>query len=231
MSPSTSSINRFGDYLRRACRRESWRHVLRFTALLCIGLLLVTAIGTWAGLFRGFTPLLTNTIRAVLVGVALLLGIGLLWRPLMALRRDQGATLVENADAAFDGRVRTYLDTRSTNPEQPFLSLLARDALSVARRVPLQRIVPTATLVWPLLLLMVAVGSLLGFRHYAPQNWQNAALHVWWGWKDKDLVEPRTIAVSPGDIELLAGEDLELDIALQGFRTPEVTVRTTGRPR
>jgi hypothetical protein len=135
MSSPTSSIHRFGAYLQRAQRRERWRHGLRFIALLCLTLLLVTAIGAWTGLFRGFTPVLTNAIRFALLAVALILLFALLWRPLVALRRDQGASLVENADAAFDGRVRTYLDTRARNPDQPFLTLLAQDALSVARQL------------------------------------------------------------------------------------------------
>ncbi|NND93144.1 MAG: hypothetical protein HKN42_19980 [Granulosicoccus sp.] len=224
MSPSNSSIDRFGNYLHRARRRETWRHVLRFIALLCLAMCTITAVGTWAGLFRGFTPELTMSIRVILAVSTVLLCAILLWRPITSLRRDQGAALVEGADAAFNGRVRTYLDTRSRQQDQPFLSLLARDALSVARRVPLERIVPTATLVWPLLLLLFMVGVLFGFRELAPQTWQNAALHIWWGWKNGELVEPRTIAVRPGSIELLAGEDLDLDIQLNGFRQNTVTL-------
>ena len=147
MSVSTPSIRRFAEYLRQASRRERWRHVLRFVALLVVALLLVTAVGVWAGLFRGFTPFLTNTVRLTLLLVSIVLMLALLWRPLARLRRDRGASLVENADAAFNGRVHTFLDTRANDPQQPFLSLLAQDAMSVARRVPLKRIVPTAALV------------------------------------------------------------------------------------
>ncbi len=224
MSVSTPSIQRFAEYLRQARRRERWRHVLRFVALLVVALLLITAVGVWAGLFRGFTPLLTNTIRLVLFLVSVVLMLVLLWQPLARLRRDRGASLVENADAAFDGRVHTFLDTSANDPQQPFLSLLAQDAMSVARRVPLKRIVPTAALVWPLVLLLVVVGSVVGFVQVAPQSWQVSALHVWWGWKEKGLVEPRVIAVNPGNIELLAGEDLDLNMELMGFRQDSVTL-------
>ena len=228
MSSSSTPIDRFGAYLAQARRREISRHLLRFLALLCVCLVVITALGAWAGLFRGFTPGLTNAFRAALLVAAFALFVFLLWKPLKALKRDKGAALVENADASFDGRVHTFLDTKSADPQQPFLSLLARDALSVARRVPLDRIVPTAAIVWPLLLLLTMLVAVFSANHFAPHQWKNAALHVWWGWQDDSLVEPRVVAVAPGHIELLAGEDLDLEIELSGFVQDEVTLHARG---
>jgi len=140
MRSSVNAITRFGEYLNQARRRESYRVVLQFLAFLIVALVFITALGVWAGMFSGFTPTITNATRITLCIVALLV-FGLVFvRPLNRLRGDRGASLVENADASFDGRVHTYLDTSAKDPRQPFLSLLARDALSVARRVPLQRV-------------------------------------------------------------------------------------------
>ena len=142
MSRSATPISRFGRYLNNARRRESYRITLKFLAVLALLLVVVTALAAAAGLLQGFTPEMTTMTRVILLLVAAFtFAIGFL-RPLARLKRDGGSTLLEQSDAAFDGRVHTFLDTSKREPDQPFLSLLARDALSVARRVPLNRIVP-----------------------------------------------------------------------------------------
>ena len=224
MNTKSTSVNRFDQYLSRARQRERWRHVLAFVAIGVLALAALTLAGAWLGLYRGFTPLLDISIRLVLVLSALASVILLLWRPLSTLAADDGARLVESSDAAFNGRVHTFLDTQRSDPDQPFLSLLARDALSVARRVPMQRIVATSALVWPALLLVALLGAGAGFVKLAPPAWKNAALHVWWGWQDTTLVERRMIDVQPGSIELLAGEDLDLDISLLGFTAENISL-------
>ncbi|MFT5894031.1 MAG: hypothetical protein ACI8VW_000898, partial [bacterium] len=222
MSSSDTAITRFGKYIARARRRESTRFVFSFIAYLLLALVLITGVGTWSGLIRGFTPELTGGTRIVMLVAALLSILLLLWRPLRALSRDRGASLIERSDTAFDGRVYTFLDTRAKNSAQPFLHLLARDALSVSKRVPLSRIVPTTAIMLPLLFIAAMVAGMFAFNQFAPTPMRNAAMHIWWGWQDPSLVELRNITVSPGDIELLAGEDLDLEIALIGFSREEV---------
>ena len=163
MSTDSTARERFSRYLARARRRESVRRTLGFLAVLGGTLALVTALATVAALQRGATPALTIGVRALLVVFAVALGIALLWRPLRRLRRDRGAGLLEGADGAFDGRVRTFVDTERRDAAHPFLPLLARDALSVARRVPIRRVVPTAALLMPLLVLALLGGALGGF--------------------------------------------------------------------
>lgn len=120
MSTSDTAITRFAKYISRVRRRESTRFVFRFAAILLFALILITGLGAWSGLVRGFTQELTGGTRIVLLVVALLAVLLLLWKPLRSLNRDKGASLIEDSDAAFDGRVYTFLDTRSKNPEQPF---------------------------------------------------------------------------------------------------------------
>ncbi|MDB4223286.1 hypothetical protein N9850_05905, partial [Granulosicoccus sp.] len=224
MSSSDTAITRFSKYISRVRRRESTRFVFRFAAVLLFALILITGLGAWSGLVRGFTQELTGGTRIILLVVALLVVLLLLWKPLRSLNRDKGASLIEGSDAAFDGRVYTFLDTRSRNTEQPFLSLLARDGLSVARRVPMRRIVSTSAIMLPLLLIAAMIAGFFAFKQFAPLPMRNAAMHIWWGWQDPTLIELRAIKVSPGDIELIAGEDLDIEIDLEGFSRDEVTL-------
>jgi len=177
-----------------------------------------------AGLYRGFTPEFTTGVRVTLLVGVLLLAYLFLWRPLRRLAKDKGASLVEKADAAFDGRVQTYLDTQAKSPEHSFLPLLARDSLAIAKRVPLSRVVPTASLLIPLFLIALLLAGGVAFHRFAPPQWQNAALHLFWGWQKPGLVEPRRIAVLPGDTEMLAGENLDVEIELGGFSRDVVTL-------
>ena len=224
MSTDSTARGRFARYLAAARRRENMRRTFGFLAVLGIALALVTALATVAALQRGSTPGLTLGVRAVLALLCVALGVVLWWRPLARLRADGGADLLERADGAFDGRVRTFVDVERGDPGHPFLPLLARDALSVARRVPLSRVVPGAALALPLLALLLLGGALGVFSLQAPESWRNTALHFWWGWRDPSLVEPRYVSVMPGDAELLAGENLDLDIALSGFARDSVTL-------
>jgi len=224
MTRSSAAIARFGRYLDKAKRRESYRITLKFLAILALLLILVTVVGAAIGLFRGFTPPMTTMTRVILLLVlAFTVAVSFL-KPLTRLKRDGGAKLLEQSDAAFDGRVQTFLDTHQRESDQPFLGLLARDALSVARRVPLSRIVPGFAMAWPVLVLITLVAGVFGVKEFAPQSMKNAAMHIWWGWKDSSLVEQRNIAVKPGAVELLAGEDLDIDIALVGFSRTSVTL-------
>ena len=74
------------------------------------------------------------------------------------------------------------------------------------------------------MLLIILLGAGASFVHLATPAWKNATLHVWWGWKDNTLVEPRIVDVQPGSIQLLAGEDLDTDISLLGFTEQNVTL-------
>ena len=183
MSEPGYAHTRFTRYIKQAKRRETWRLVL--VCLLCIvaGLIAVTAVGSLLGIYRGFSDTFTTGVRATLFATVAFCLIFLLWRPVSRLFRDGGATLIESSDAAFDGRVQTFIDTDRNQPEHAFLPLLARDGLSVAKRVPVWRIVSSSALLWPIALVAVLLAGVTGFFQKAPENLQNAALHVWWGWK------------------------------------------------
>ena len=225
MNLSTAE-HRLARYLAAARRREVWRLAMRTAALLLALLLVMTGAGTFFGLQRGFTELLTNGVRLALLVTAAFALVLLFVRPWRHLRDDAGATLVETSDAAFDGRVQTFLDSRrrGTGGTGSMVALLARDALRVAKRVPLKRIVPTAALATPLLLTLAMLALVAVFFKQAPVEWRNAALHVWWGWQQPGLVQARNITVEPGDVTLLSGENLDVRVRLEGFERDSVTL-------
>jgi len=148
----------------------------------------------------------------------------LLWKPIARLRRDRGANLIESSDAAFDGRVQTYLDTESRSPDHQFLPLLAKDGLAVAKRVPLFRIVPMSAILWPIVFIASLLFVSVAFFQRAPLEWRNATQHVWAGWKVPGLVAQRSIVAQPGDGQIISGENLVLTANTEGFSADQVTL-------
>jgi len=193
VNTESNSQNRFLHYLGRARRRENTRIFLVWIAWFILLLLAVTAIGVLTGLVRGFTPDLTNTTRLGLIFAAIFAFSFWLFKPIARLRRDRGAHLIESSDAEFDGRVQTYLDTEENAPDHKFLPLLAQDGLSVAKRVPMYRIVPMSSILWPLVFISALLFVTVGFFQRAPLEWRNAAQHIWSGWKTPGLVATRDI--------------------------------------
>jgi len=200
----TTSQNRFQQYLHSATRREHVRILVVSIVAVLVVLMGITAIGVAIGLVRGFTETIT--------------------KPIVRLRRDNGANLIESSDAAFNGRVRTYLDTKERSPDHQFLPLLAQDGLAVAKRVPLFRIVPMAAILWPIVIIASLLFVGVGFFQRAPLEWRNATAHVWAGWKIPDLVAVRSINAQPGDGQIISGENLVLRADVAGFSTDKVTL-------
>jgi len=227
----SNSENLFLAYINSAKRRETVRLVLLFIGILMAFAIAITALGSYTGLVRGFSPAITNSTRLLMAIVAAVIFIWLLWVPLSKLYADKGAKFIETADAAFNGRVQTFLDTRETTPGHQFLPLLAQDGLSVAKRVPLFRIVPMSAILWSIVLIASLLFFTVGFFQRAPEPWRNAAQHIWMGWSTPGLVVARSIDVEPGNMELLSGENLALNAQINGFKSQTVTlhVRAAGQ--
>ena len=224
MNAKTTSHNRFQHYLRSATRRERVRILTVSIVVLLAVLMSITAIGVTVGLVRGFTETLTNLTRAALIVSAVIAVFYMLWKPIARLRGDSGASLVESSDAAFNGRVHTYLDTKERSPNHQFLPLLARDGLAVAKRVPLFRIVPMSAILWPIVFIASLLFVGVGFIQRAPLEWTNAAAHIWAGWKIPNLVAVRSINAQPGDEQVISGENLVLTAKVTGFSADQVTL-------
>lgn len=105
-----------------------------------------------------------------------------------------------------------------------FGTLLANDSYRVAQRVPVSQIVPHRQWLLPLLALLTLIAAAFGFYSFSEKRWVNGAQHVWVGWRTPGLVEPRTLAVTPGSLDLLYGDNLTIDVQAGGFTTDRLTL-------
>ena len=213
---------RLEEYLRGFRLRLRALILARGVAVLCAAALAVTLLAVMIGTRQAFPDGLMNGARLFL---ALSLGAVaalLLIRPLQVLRRTRGVADIEKRAPDFDGRIETYDELargKRHDPRQPspFLGLLAEDALRLARAIPAALRVRSREIAIPGALAAVALGVLVWFAAYGPDNWRYGVRHVWAGWVMADTLPPQRIVVSPGDGAVRRGGDLAIDARAEGF--------------
>ncbi len=215
-------------YLSAFRRRLRALIVARGAAALSIAALILTLGAVYLGTRQAFPNELMVGARLVLVLLLAGLVIGLLAFPLRALRRTEGVQEIERRAPDFDGRVETYQGIAKASEDaerrSPFLGLLAEDTLKVARRIPVALRMPTWEISVPAAITAVAVGALLWFAAFGPDNWRYGVRHLWAGWAISDTLPPQRIIVSPGDGAVRRGGDLLITAQAAGFDPLEAEV-------
>ncbi len=215
-------------YLNAFRRRLRALIVARGAAALSIAALFLTLGAVYIGTRQAFPNELMVSARLVLVLLLAGLVIGLLAFPLRALRRTEGVQDIERRVPDFDGRVETYHELAKASEDaerrSPFLGLLAEDTLKIARRIPIALRMPNWELSVPGALTALALGALLWFAAYGPDNWRYGVRHLWAGWAISDTLPPQRIIVSPGDGAVRRGGDLLITAQAAGFDPLEAEV-------
>ena len=215
-------------YLSAFRRRLRALIVARGAAALSIAALFLTLGAVYLGTRQAFPNELMIAARLVLVLLLAGLVIGLLANPLRALRRTEGVQGIERRVPDFDGRVETYHELAKASEDverrSPFLGLLAEDTLKIARRIPIALRLPNWELSVPAALTALALGALLWFAAYGPDNWRYGVRHLWAGWAVADTLPPQRIIVSPGDGAVRRGGDLLITAQAAGFDPLEAEV-------
>src|SRR5579883_2443877 len=113
-------------------------------------------------------------LTVIIVGrFALFLGIGAavalsLVAPLLALNRRRAATEVEKRHPGFDQRLLTFTERANTNPSDPFLPLLADDALSIAKHAEPSRVVENGVIIRFVSVAAAAASALVWLMFWGP---------------------------------------------------------------
>ena len=97
------------------------------------------------------------------------------------------------------------------------MGLLAEDALKVANKAPVALKVPALQVRMPVVIALLAAGTLVWFAAYGPANWRYGVRNLWAGWLLRDTLPPQRIAVEPGDGTVRRGGDLRVFAKAEGF--------------
>tara|TARA_B100000029_G_scaffold516707_1_gene632979 strand:+ start:4359 stop:7901 length:3543 start_codon:yes stop_codon:yes gene_type:complete len=203
--------------------------MLRGAAVLSLVALVVTLTAVFIGTRQAFPSELISGARLFLIISLFAIAMILLVRPLRVLRRTRGVFEIEKRTSGIDGRLETYdqlLTQNKENPKKssPFLGLLAEDALKVVERVPPSMRIPNWEISVPAVVGFIALGVLVWFASFGPDNWRYGVRHLWVGWVLEDTLPPQRIVVTPGDSAVRRGGDLFVDANAEGFNPTEAEV-------
>jgi hypothetical protein len=204
--------------------------VARGAASLAALALVITLVAVYFGIRRAFDHAFVYGARTVLVLLLAAVVVALLALPLRALKRSRGIREIERRASGFNGRLETYDGLTHGAPANPFLGLLAEDALMVAKKAPVALKVPALHVRVPAVIAVLAVGTLVWFAAYGPPNWRYGVRNLWAGWLLRDTLPPQRVAVEPGDSTVRRGGDLHVLASAEGFAPPHMEVFAQFKP-
>ena len=184
----------------------------------------VTLVAVYFGIRRAFDHTFVYGARTVLVVALVAIAVGLLVLPLRKLRRTRAIPDIERRAPAFNGRLETYDGLTRAEQKNPFLGLLAEDALKLASNIPVAAKVPALHVRVPAAIAVLAVATLVWFAADGPANWRYGVRNLWAGWLLSDTLPPQRIAVEPGDGTVRRGGDLHVLASAEGFEPPKMQV-------
>ncbi len=222
-----NTSNRLDQYLDAFRQRLRKLTLLQGIAASAVVLLVVSVIGAWFSTESGFAGETVAAFRILLVLALAAVIIITIVRPLQDLDANI-SNKIEERTPDFGGRVETYSQMRESN--NPFLDLLAEDALQVSETHPVHEQIKQkdfniagaigATAITVLLILVVA-GP--GMMNYSLRN-------LFAGWAVDNLLPPQSITITPGDQSVRRGANLRVMAVMDGFSPDEavIHVRETG---
>jgi hypothetical protein len=198
---------------------------LGFVAL--AALLLTIALVFVANRFAFSETSVLSTRTALFAGLAIAIA-ALVVFPFLRFRRRGVAREVEENVPAFGGRVETYVDharkAEQSGRKNPFLDLLAEDAMRVAETAPVENVLTTGRMASFAALAVISVGALFWLAAAGPGYWGYGASRLWGGWissADKPIYD---VVVEPGDATVRSGATFEVNAEVIGFDTSDVRI-------
>jgi hypothetical protein len=210
------------DYLRRVERRLRIQAFTKGAAITAAAALLFTVLAVLlANAFAFSNPSVAGARVLLFVALALALGIGLVV-PLLRLNRRNAARETERKFPEFEERLLTFAERARSNPEDPFLPLLAADTLQVSRQAEPSGVAGRNRI---LSFVVGAAGSLAvliwlgvsgpGFLGYGTQL-------LWGGLPKGELAPYYDIAVEPGNRTVRRLADQLIAARMKGFQAQRV---------
>jgi len=218
MRGTMSARQELDTYVSQLERRLRLDTLSRGTAIVVGAALAATIALALVLSFLAFSDGSVTVARLVLVaalGLAVLFGLGI---PFKCLTRRAVARKAEEVFPGFQQRLETFVD----KPEgEPFLELLAADALDIARTVPPETVAPrTSFMAW----LGVGVASLVALVWLvaARPGFLGYGANLLWTGSHGSAAVLTELQVSPGDATVRRKSDQVITAQTPGFLTPQI---------
>jgi hypothetical protein len=210
------SLDRYLKELERKMRLAAWTRgvaALAFSALAATGLLVSY---TNASAFAERDVMIARFVLFLVLALALTFGIVL---PLLKVNRRRAARRAENV-LPFGDRLLTVVEHR--NESDPFLELIAADALPVAAANGTAAIVPSRQLILMGALAVMGVGSMWWLLQKGPGYWGYGANLLWFGPPKIEAGSFYDVQVEPGNKAVRKRSDVTVKAHLVGLQSPVV---------
>src|ERR1700722_7970600 len=190
------------------------------------GAALILTIAIVASLMlSAFSPLGLIFGRFVLfLGIGAAIAVGLVV-PLMRMNRRRAAQEVEHRHPGFDQRLLTFTERSRDNAADPFLPLLAEDALIIARDAEPEQIVDKARFIRFASLGAAAASVLVYLMLWGPGVLGYGTALLWGSYSKDAPIKPfYSIAVQPGSKTIRRKSDQMISASLSGFTSAHANV-------
>src|SRR5580692_1441624 len=203
------------DRLERRLRLFAWTR----GAAGVLGAALILTVAIVASLILdAFSPVGLIFGRFVLfLGIGAAIAVGLVV-PLMRMNRRRAAQEVEQRHPGFDQRLLTFTERSRDNAADPFLPLLAEDALVIARDAEPEQVIEKGRFIRFASLGAAAASVLVYLMFWGPGVFGYGTSLLWGSYSKDQAAKPfYSIAVQPGTKTIRRKSDQEITASLTGF--------------
>ncbi len=215
-----TAIVQLDDYLRRVEARLRFFAASRGAAITALTALLLTVLLVWIGNQYRFAEDVIWPLRLLLfasLAVALAWGLAI---PLRKLNRKLVTHLAESKQPHFGERLLTVAERRSE--ENPFLELIAEDAMGVAREHGPEKFAESNVLFGALGIAVAALAVLTWLITDGPGFWGYGSLLLWTGSAGANKKPLYALSVKPGNKIIRRKSDQMISAQLLGFSAHQV---------
>ena len=214
-------FDRLSGYLSALERRMRWLALTRGAAATAIAALALTVLAVIAANQFAFShPSVVGARVFLFLGIAFAIAAALIV-PLVRLNRRRAARAAETSHPDFEERLLTFTERSETHPGDPFLHLLAADALTVADRAEPKSVVKTTHLFGFSSAAVAAIAVLLWIATF--QGFLGYGTGLLWGSVPKGATKAfYSINVTPGNKTVRKRSDQVIAANLVGFTSPKV---------
>ncbi|HUK35615.1 MAG TPA: hypothetical protein VLV86_16975, partial [Vicinamibacterales bacterium] len=156
-------------------------------------------------------------VLVVALALAIVFGLGI---PLKRLTRRSAAQKAEHAFPEFEQRLETFVDKQG---DEPFLDLLAADALEVARTAAPEHVAPNGALLGWLGVGAASLSVLLWLVMAKPGSLGTGANALWNG-SHGGVAAMAELQVRPGDATVRRNTDQVISAQAPGLLTPQIVL-------
>src|SRR5580658_9651082 len=158
------------------------------------------------------------------LGIGAAIAVGLVV-PLMRMNRRRAAQEVEQRHPGFDQRLLTFTERSRDNAADPFLPLLAEDALIMARNAQPDQVIEKARFIRFASLGAAAASVLVYLMFWGPGVFGYGTALLWGSYSKDQASKPfYSISVQPGSKTIRRKSDQEVTASLSGFTSSHANV-------